>query len=131
VTTNPIYQSPPESDSESGGEVYMVENGEELSDKTVEEIQRETDDERARTTHLAKEAKRGKRHDGLQDASAASKDESRDGAPVRRHHPKFNSRRTTDRDQLWNRSRSIHEENDQIEYQGEQVYRTLAHNALV
>jgi hypothetical protein len=38
VTTDSIYQSPPESDSEGGGEVYMVGNGEELLDKTVEEI---------------------------------------------------------------------------------------------
>jgi hypothetical protein len=38
ATTNPIYQSSPESDSEGGGEVYLVGNREELSDKTVKEI---------------------------------------------------------------------------------------------
>jgi hypothetical protein len=45
--SDPIYQSSPESDSEGGGEVYMVGNGEELPDKTVEKIQRETDMELA------------------------------------------------------------------------------------
>jgi hypothetical protein len=38
ATTNPIYQSPPESGSEGSGEVYMVGNGEELLDKSIEEI---------------------------------------------------------------------------------------------
>jgi hypothetical protein len=47
ATTDPIYQSPPESDSEGGGEVYMVGNGEKLLDKMVEEIQQETDEELA------------------------------------------------------------------------------------
>jgi hypothetical protein len=40
ATTDPIYQSSPESDSEGGGEVYMVGNGEEPPEKTIEEIQR-------------------------------------------------------------------------------------------
>jgi hypothetical protein len=35
ATTDPIYQSLPESDSEGSGEVYMVGNGEELPDKMV------------------------------------------------------------------------------------------------
>jgi hypothetical protein len=39
ATTDPIYQSSPESDSEDGGEVYMVGNGEELSEKAIVEIQ--------------------------------------------------------------------------------------------
>jgi hypothetical protein len=56
VATDRICLSPPESDSEGSGEVYMVENSEELSDKTDEEIHRETDIEHARTTHLAREA---------------------------------------------------------------------------
>jgi hypothetical protein len=38
AATNPIYQSPLESDSEDGGEVYMVGNEEELPDKMVKEI---------------------------------------------------------------------------------------------
>jgi hypothetical protein len=69
ATTDPIYQSPSESDFEGGREVYMVGNGEELPDKTVKEIQWETDEELTRTTHLLREAKRGKRHNDLQDDS--------------------------------------------------------------
>jgi predicted transposase YbfD/YdcC len=75
-----------------------VGNGEELPEKIVEEIQREANEEIARAAHLAREAERGKRHNGLQDDSGASKDEPREGAPERRHHSKFNSRRPTDRD---------------------------------
>jgi hypothetical protein len=82
----------------------MVGNREELTEKTVEEIQREADEEIAHAARLAKEAKRGKRQNDLQDDSGASDDEPRDGAPTRRHHSKFNSRRPTDRDQLRNRS---------------------------
>jgi hypothetical protein len=52
------------------------------------------------------------------------------GGPARRYHPKFNSWHLADRDQLRNWSRSIREEIDQIEYQGEQVYRTLVQNAM-
>jgi hypothetical protein len=69
----------------------MVGNREELMEKTVEEIQWEADEEIAHATHLAKEAKRGKRQNDLQDDSGASDDEPRDGAPTRRHHSKFNS----------------------------------------
>jgi hypothetical protein len=65
ATTNPIYQSPPEYDSEGGREVYMVGNREELPDKMVEGIQRETDEELARSAYLVKDAERGKRHNGL------------------------------------------------------------------
>jgi hypothetical protein len=82
----------------------MVGNGEELPDKTIKEIQWETDKELAHAAHLAKEAKRGKRHNGLQDDSDASEDEPRDVAPTRRHHSKFNSWRTVDQDRLRNRS---------------------------
>jgi hypothetical protein len=110
ATTDPIYQSSPESDSKGGREVYMVGNGEELLDKTIEEIQWEAKEEIACSTHLARDAKRGKRHNGLQDDSGASEDEPRDGAPMRRHHPKFNSRHPADREQLCNWSRSIREE---------------------
>jgi hypothetical protein len=65
ATTDPIYQSSPMSDSKGDREVYMVGNGEELPDKMVEEIQQETDEERTQATHLAREAKREKRHNGL------------------------------------------------------------------
>jgi hypothetical protein len=43
ATTDPIYQLSPESGSKGSGEVYMVQNREELPEKTVKEIQRETD----------------------------------------------------------------------------------------
>jgi hypothetical protein len=66
----------------------------------------------------------------MQDDSGALEDEPRDSTSTRRHHLKFNSRRPIDRDQLRNRSRSIHDEISQIEYQGEQVYRTTTQNAL-
>jgi hypothetical protein len=42
----------------------MVGNGEELPNKSIEEIQRETVEELACASHLAREAKRGKRHNG-------------------------------------------------------------------
>jgi hypothetical protein len=100
ATIDPIYQSSLESDSKGGREVYMVGNVEELPEKTVEETQREADKEIAHVARVAKEAKRGKRHNGQQDDSGALDDEPRDGAPVRRHHPKFNSRCPADRDQL-------------------------------
>jgi hypothetical protein len=91
ATTDPIYQSSPESNIEGDGEVYMVRNGEELLERTAEEIPWEAGEEIARAAHLAREAERGKRHNGLQDDSSASDDEPRDGAPTRRHRPKFNS----------------------------------------
>jgi hypothetical protein len=65
ATTDPIYQSSIESNFEGGREVYMVGNGEELPKKTVEEIQQEAKEEITRAAHLAREAKRGKRHNGL------------------------------------------------------------------
>jgi hypothetical protein len=98
----------------------MVGNREELLEKTVKEIQWEADEKIAHATHLVREAEIRKRHKGLQDDSGALDDEPRDGddsgalddeprdgAPVRRHHPNFNSRRPADRDRLQNRSRSI------------------------
>jgi hypothetical protein len=69
---------------------------------------------------------RDKGNEWMLDDSGSSIDELRDGAPSRRLHPKFSSRHTAVRDQ----SRSIHEEISCIEYQEEQVYCTLAHNAL-
>jgi hypothetical protein len=85
----------------------MVGNREELLEKTVKEIQWEADEKIAHATHLVREAEIRKRHKGLQDDSGALDDEPRDGAPARRHHPNFNSRRPADRDRLQNRSRSI------------------------
>jgi hypothetical protein len=69
----------------------MVGNGEELPVKTIGEIQCEADEEIARVACLAREAERGKRHNSLQDDSGASDDEPRDGTPMKRKHPKFNS----------------------------------------
>jgi hypothetical protein len=43
----------------------MVGNREELPDKSVEEIQWESDEELAHATHLARGPERGKRHNGL------------------------------------------------------------------
>jgi hypothetical protein len=63
--TDTICLSPPKFDSEDGGEVYMVDNREELPDKTIEVIQRETDIELARAARLAREAERGKRHNSM------------------------------------------------------------------
>jgi hypothetical protein len=59
-----------------------------------------------------------------------SDDEPRDGAPTRRHHPKFDSRCPANRDRLQKQSRSIQEEMGRIKYHGEQAYRTPAQNAL-
>jgi hypothetical protein len=97
---NPIYMSPSESDSEDGRGVYMVRQQDQLPEKTTEEIQRDALEEIARAERLAREADKGKRHNRLQDDSGASEDEPSDGAPSRRHHPKFNSRRTANRDRL-------------------------------
>jgi hypothetical protein len=103
-------------------------------EKTTEEIQQEAEKEIAHVARLARELDqarhRGKRHNGLQDDSGALDDEPRDGAPTRRHHPKFDSRRPTNQDRFQNRSQSIQEEMGRIEYQGEQVYCTPAQNAL-
>jgi hypothetical protein len=65
ATTNPIYQLSLMSDSEGGGEVYMVQNGEVPQEKTVEEIQLEAEEEIAHAACLAWEATKGKRHNGL------------------------------------------------------------------
>jgi hypothetical protein len=45
ATTDPIYQLPAESDSKGDWEVYMVRQGEELPEKTAEEITREAEEE--------------------------------------------------------------------------------------
>jgi hypothetical protein len=65
AATDPIYQSPPEFDSEGGAEVYMVGNEEELQDKMIKEIQRETDVELAHAACLAKVSERGKRNNNM------------------------------------------------------------------
>jgi hypothetical protein len=56
--TYQIYQSSPESDSESDSEVYMVEHGDEPHEKTVKEIQREAMEEIARVAHFARDAEK-------------------------------------------------------------------------
>jgi hypothetical protein len=43
----------------------MMGNKEEFPDKSIEEIQRETDEELAHAAHPAREVERGKRHNGL------------------------------------------------------------------
>jgi hypothetical protein len=63
--TDPIHQSSPESDSEGDWEVYMVEQGEEPLEKTVEEIQWEAEEEISWAARLARDAKKGKRHNDL------------------------------------------------------------------
>jgi hypothetical protein len=63
--TDLIYQSSPESESEGEREVYMVGQGEEPPEKTIEEIQREVEEEIAWAAHLARDAERGKRHNSL------------------------------------------------------------------
>jgi hypothetical protein len=65
ATTDPIYQSSLKSDSKGGREDYMVGNREELLEKTVEEMKWEADEEIAHAACLAREAERGKRHNGL------------------------------------------------------------------
>jgi hypothetical protein len=64
-TIDPIYQSPPESDSKGDRKVYMVGQGEELPEKTTEEIAREAEEEIALAARLAKEADKGKMHNDL------------------------------------------------------------------
>jgi hypothetical protein len=89
-------------------------------EKTTEEIQHEVEEEITHAARLARELDhardRGKKHNDLQDDSDASDDEPRDGDPMRRHHPKFDSRRPANLDQLRNRSWSIQEEMGLIEY---------------
>jgi hypothetical protein len=77
--------------NEYGREVYMVAQDGVLPEKTTEEHQWEVDEEIARTERLAQELDKRKGHNGMQDDSGASQDERPDGAPTRRHHPKFNS----------------------------------------
>jgi hypothetical protein len=111
-----------------------LENGEQPPEKTAEEIQQEAEEEIAHVACLARELDKarniGKRHNGMQDDSGASDDDPRDGAPMRRHHTKFDSRYPANQDRLQNRSQSIQEMMGRIEYQGEQVYSTPMQNTL-
>jgi hypothetical protein len=59
---DPIYQSPPESDFEGNREVFMVGDGEQPRNKTIEEIAREAEDEIAEAAHLARTGKRHNRY---------------------------------------------------------------------
>jgi hypothetical protein len=95
-----IHQSPPESNSKGNKEVYMVGQGDQPPKKTTEEIQWEVEEEIPRAACLARDAERGKRHNSLENDFGASEDEPRDGAPSRRHHPKFNSWLPADRDRV-------------------------------
>jgi hypothetical protein len=79
--TDPIYQPPPESDSEGDREIFMVGEGEQPTEKTTRENAHEAKEEIARAAQLAKEANRVKRHNNLQDDSGSFEDEPRDGAP--------------------------------------------------
>jgi hypothetical protein len=100
--------------------------------QTTEEIAREAEAEIVRAARLAREADKaaGKRHRGWQNDSRASKDEDEDGAASGRYHPKFNRLCPAGRERLRGRSPMLHEGIGQIEWQGEQVYCTLAHDAL-
>jgi hypothetical protein len=62
---DPIYQLWTESDSECGGEVYMVAQGDHPPVKTIEEIQREAEEEMAHAEHLAMELDKRKGHNSL------------------------------------------------------------------
>jgi hypothetical protein len=116
TTSDPINLPSSESDFEYGREVYMVEQGCEMSEKTTNELQREAEEVIARAKRLARELDKRKGHNDLQDDSGGSEAEHPDRAPTRRHHPKFNSRCHSNRDQLWHRSRSILEEFSRVEY---------------
>jgi hypothetical protein len=76
----------------------MVGQGDQPHENTAEEIQQEAKEEIARAARLVWDAKRGKRHNDLQNDSGAYEDEPRDGAPSRRHHPKFKSWCPADRE---------------------------------
>jgi hypothetical protein len=58
-----------ESNSEYGREVYIVEQGGELQEKTAEELQREAKEEIPCAERLALELDKKKGHNGLQDDS--------------------------------------------------------------
>jgi hypothetical protein len=82
----------------------MVGQGDQLPEKTAEEIQWEAKEDIACAKCLAREFDKRKGHNGMQDNSEGLQVEHRDLAPSRRHHLKFNSRCRTDRDRLRHRS---------------------------
>jgi hypothetical protein len=110
LITSWLFQQPPQIQHSSHHQSQTVREAEKSTwsgtEKTTKEIQQEDEEEIACAAHLARELDqardRGKRHNGLQDDSGASDDEPKDGAPTRRHHPKFNSERPTNRDRLRN-----------------------------
>jgi hypothetical protein len=59
ATVDTIHQSSLESDSEDDKEVYMVGHGDQLLEKTAEQIQWEAEEE------VARDAERGKMHNDL------------------------------------------------------------------
>jgi hypothetical protein len=58
--TDPIYQSPPESNSEGDREVFMVGERDEPTEKTTEGIAHEAEEEITWVARIAKEADKGK-----------------------------------------------------------------------
>jgi hypothetical protein len=65
AATDPICPPSSESNSEYDSEVYMVEQGGELLEKTAEEIQREAKEEIVHAKRLARELDKRKVHNGL------------------------------------------------------------------
>jgi hypothetical protein len=65
AATDLIYLPSLGSDSEYGREVYMVEQGGELPEKTTKELQREAEEDIARAVRLAWELDKRKGHNGL------------------------------------------------------------------
>jgi hypothetical protein len=82
----------------------MMGDGDELQEKTTEEIMSVVEEEITCAACLAGELdqarNRGKKHNGLEDDSGASNEEPRDGARMRGHHPKFDSRCPANQDRL-------------------------------
>jgi hypothetical protein len=62
TVTDSIYQLPPEYDSEGDREVFMVGEGEQPLEKTIEEITREVEEEIARAARLVRT---GKKHNNM------------------------------------------------------------------
>jgi hypothetical protein len=65
ATIDPIYLPSSGSDFEYGREVYMVEQGGELPEKTSKELQREAEEEITHAERLARELDKRKGHNGL------------------------------------------------------------------
>jgi hypothetical protein len=69
----------------------MVAQDGELFEKTTRELQCEAEEEIAHAERLVRELDKRKGQNSMQDVSGGSEDERLDGAPTRRHHPKFDS----------------------------------------